>query len=208
MSITYPIQLPPSNAQKAKISAVNSVSANQSPFTGSSQVQEWPGEYFLLQVSLPPINDRELANKWVSALISLRGMAGTFLYSDPSYLGPRGIATGTPVSDGDQAAQSKTLTISGFTASRTGILKNGDYLQITGASGIKHIHRVLTDANSDSDGLCTVDIFPRLRELIADDTSVILDNPQGTWMLASNQRDFDVDEAMTYGISFSAREFY
>ena len=209
MAISYPISLPTSRTpQKAKISAINIASANQSPFTGTSQIQEWPGEWFQLQVSMPPIRDRVAAQAWVSALISLRGMVGTFEYGLPDYKGPFGIATGTPVTDGDQAAGSKTLDISGFTASQTGILKNGDYIQAAGSSGVKHLYRVLADADSDGDGLCTVDIFPRTREALADNTSIVLNSPQGTWMLTSNQRDFDIDEAMTYGISFSAREFF
>lgn len=69
------------------------------------------------------------------------------------------------------------------------------------------LHKVLADADSDSSGeFVPVDIFPRLHKQHQAFSKVILERPLGTWRLASNRRDWDLDEAMLYGISFSAIE--
>src|SRR5581483_9964639 len=130
MAITFPLSLPASpDLKSVALTASNIVGVSSSPFTGQTQVQEWPGEFWSLQAQLPPMK-RASAEVWVSFLIALRGYSGTFLIGDPAARVPQGIATGTPKVNGANAANSKLLVTKGWTPSIAGILKAGDYLQI------------------------------------------------------------------------------
>jgi hypothetical protein len=205
VSITYPLALPTTPGLKdVQITATNLVGISASIFTGQTQVQEWPGEMWSLSASLPPMK-RAQAEAWLSFLIALRGSSGTFLIGDPGAGTPQGVATGTPLVNGANAAGSKTLAVKGWTASIAGILKAGDYLQV-GTGVTQRLYKNLTDAASDGSGHTTLDIFPRLRESLADNAPITLINCAGVFRLASNNRQWSMDVARNYGIGFKAVE--
>lgn len=205
MSITFPISLPAAPvASAAKLRMQNIAGKAASPVTAQAQIQEWPGEWLEFDVALPPMK-RAKAAAWVAALTLLRGYVGSCYYGDPSGGTPQGVATGTPLVNGAVNAASKILTLRGFTASVTGILKAGDWLSI-GTGTTKRLYMNVTDATSDGSGHVSLDIFPRTREALADGAAVTLLNAQGTFRLAGNTREFDIDSAMVYGISFSLEE--
>jgi hypothetical protein len=205
MSISYPLNMPGTpGAQKITLTATNVVGTSVSPFTKQTQVYEWPGEAWSAQVALPPMK-RTTAEAWVTFLTSLRGMSGTFYIGDPLATTPLGVATGTPQVHGGQTAGSKTLATKGWSHSVTGILLAGDYIQV-GTGSQKRLYKVLTDADSDSSGDVTLDIFPRLREALSDAQAITVSSPQGTFRLDTNDRSWDVDEAQIYGIQFTCTE--
>jgi hypothetical protein len=72
--------------------------------------------------------------------------------------------------------------------------------------GAKRLYKVMVDANSDSNGNVTFDVFPRLREDVPDSTVIVTASPRGTFRLAGNQQEWDIDSAKVYGISFQAVE--
>lgn len=205
MAITFPLSLPATPGFKdVQLTTTNAVGVSTSPFTMESQVQEWPGEMWSLQASLPPMK-RAAAEAWLAFLISLRGASGSFLIGDPNAGTPQGIATGTPLVNGANAAGSKTLATKGWTASVTGILKAGDYLQI-GTGLTQRLFKNLTDADSDGSGHATLDLFPRLRESLADGAAITVINAKGVFRLASNSSQWSTNVARNYGISFKAVE--
>jgi hypothetical protein len=181
------------------------VATTRSPFTLQQEIQEFAGDSWAAQVSLPPMR-RADADRWIAWLTALRGQAGTFHLGDPTTNAPKGSGPGAPVVAGTQAAGARTLATSGWTASRTGVLLAGDLIQI-GTGATRRLHRVLTDTNSDASGLATLDIWPALRrEGAPNATAIVVSNCKGTFRLASNDRDWDVGEAQFYGLGFSAQE--
>jgi hypothetical protein len=205
MSISYPLSLPTTTSyKKMNLTATNVVGLSKSPFTLQQQTYQWPGEAWMLDVALPPMKIDQ-AQAWVAFLVSLRGQLGTFYAGDEALLAPRGIATGTPLVNGAQNSMSMTLVTKGWTVSVTGILKAGDYIQL-GTGVQQRLYKVLTDANSDSSGNATLDIFPRLREGVSDNQPISLTSCQGTFRLPTNDRMWSVDEALIYGIDFKAEE--
>jgi hypothetical protein len=60
--------------------------------------------------------------------------------------------------------------------------------------------------SSDSNGNATLDIFPRLRESPADGDAITVLNCVGTFRLAVNQTEWDLDSAFLYGLSFKCVE--
>jgi len=204
MAITYPLAIPTLGWMKANFFASNVVGLSKSPFTLQQEVYQWPGEEWLVDVSLPPMA-QATAEAWVNFLVSLRGQVGTFYIGDQSHTAPTGVATGTPVVNGAQSSMSNTLATKGWTHGVTGILKAGDLIQL-GTGAQQRLYKVLTDADSDSSGDATLDIFPVLREGVSDNQSITITNCQGTFRLMANDREWTVDAAKIYGITFKAEE--
>lgn len=202
--ITYPLLLPSNCIARATLKAANVVGVSRSPFTGSQQVQRHQGQWWAADIELPPLVGHDLSAPWLAFLLSLRGQYGTFLMGDPGKPQPRGVATGAPVVDG--ANQSgEQLTVRGFTANVTGILKAGDYIQL-GSGGSARLHTVLMDANSDSTGRVTLAVWPRLRTSPANGSAVVVRNPVGLWRLAQSETSWIREPALQTGVRFSAVE--
>jgi len=199
MAISYPVTPPASPAPAAvDIVARDTTGVTVSPFTLNTQVAVYAGQAMQINVRMPPM-PRDVAKDWIAFLLSLKGRAGTFTMGDPTGRVPRGTVPGTPVVDG--ASQTGgTLNVRGFTASQTGVLKAGDYLQIGTALVIN-----LLDANSDGGGLATLEIWPGLRIAPADGASIITSNTVGLWRLPSDLRQWSLGNPFTQ-LNFSAVE--
>ena len=206
MSITYPLAMPSSpSPRQVDFVANNLVSVAVSPFTGSQQVYQWAGQWWEAQIGLPPMLESEAAT-WVAFLNSLKGRTGTFHIGDPARKTPLGTVPGTPLVNGAQTGGGNTLATKGWTASQTGILKAGDYIQL-GSGTTQRLYQVLTDTDSDASGNATLDIFPVLRsEGATDGASITTSNCQGTFRLAGNVNKWQVDYTRVWIISFAAIE--
>jgi len=204
MAISYPLTLP-SHTGIAQINfrAINTVGMSMSPFTYAQQVVAHSGQRWEADITLPPMK-RADAEQWIAWLVSLRGQLGTFTLGDPIGATPRGSAGGTPVVNGaDQVGG--TLVIDGCTASQTGWLKAGDYIQL-GSGSTATLHKVLQDANSDGSGNVSLDIWPYIRSAPNDGSTVVTSNTVGKFRLASNEQNWSINEASIYGMTFGAVE--
>lgn len=203
MPISYPINFPTQCIKGVTIRARNIVAMSTSPFTGQQQVYKHQGQWWEMEVTLPPMK-RADAEQVASFLIKLNGQYGTFLLGDPANTAPRGVGTGTPLVKG--AGQSgDTLITDGWTPSVTGILKAGDWIQLGSASSTR-LHKVLDDANSDGSGNATLTIWPNLRSSPADNDAITINNTKGRWRLSSNDVDYNIETGQFYGITFACVE--
>jgi hypothetical protein len=178
-----------------------------SPFTGQTQIQQWPGADSISgTMTLPPLTQDE-ADVWISFLMELRGMANCFFIGDPMKRYPRGNpGASVPVIDtpnlGINIVSSPTLCTRGWIASQPRLLLAGDYLQIG-----NRLHRVLNTVNSGADGTAQIDIWPSLRDVTTDGEPVLLNHPKGLFRLATNKRTWSADYTGLTHISFSIIEF-
>jgi hypothetical protein len=69
-----------------------------------------------------------------------------------------------------------------------------------------NLHRVLTQANSDSSGNATLDVFPILRTPHTHGVPIVTSNPKGLWRLTDNKPSWDIEWYMTHAFSLSAEE--
>lgn len=201
MTISYPLAHPTTPSFTSfTLSHTSVVAKVRSPYTLTAQLQEHQGQMWIADVTLPPMA-RATAEAWRAWLLALNGPYGTFLLGDPLATLPRGIATGTPLVNG--ASQTgKTLVTDGWGASVTGILKAGDYIQLS-----NRLYMVTQDASSDGSGNATLDIFPRLRESPADNSAIVTVSCKGLFRLSSNTNIVAVsDVEQLYSFSFSAEE--
>ena len=207
---TYPITLPTDAvAQPVQTSfrIKRVVGRTQSPFTGTQQVYRHQGEWWESEVSLPPMK-QDIAKKWVSALVSLRGVFGQLYLGDFDARTANGSAStsaGTPLVNG--ASQTgNTLSIDGAPASASNYLKAGDYIQI--GSGIdQRLHMVVADASSNGSGEIDLSIEPALRTSPSDNTAITVASPKGVFRLASNETNCDANAISVYGVTFAVVEY-
>lgn len=207
MAIAYPLTLPTiTGIRSINLRARNSVGLSRSPFTFKEQVFSHGGQMFEAEIALPPMTRAE-GEQWVSFLIKLKGMQGTFLLGDPAAATPRGSASstpGTPVVNG--AGQTgDDLTVSGLPADVDGYLLAGDYIQL-GTGSAATLHKVLNDVDTTAGGAATLDLFPAIRTAPADAATVVVSNAKGVFRLATNETNWSINEITHYGITFAAVE--
>ncbi len=200
MAITYPINLPTTpSPSEIRIAPRSIVSLAVSPFSGAQQAYQHQGQFWQADISLPPMR-RESAAPWIAAFLQLNGRYGTFRLGNEAMQTPRGAATGTPrVKGASQSGQ--TLITDGWTASVTGILKQGDYIQIE-----DRLYMIMVDANSDGTGNATLDIWPRLRAAPLDNAVITVRNCKGLFRLTSNEMPWTHKPGNIVELSFSAVE--
>jgi hypothetical protein len=203
MAIAYPLALPTiTGIRNVDFRAVNAVAYSASPFTFAGQAHAYPGQMWQAEITLPAMH-RSTTETWIAFLMSLRGQYGTFLLGDPRACFSRGLAstfTGVPVVT---AQTGSTINVTGASASKTGWLLAGDYIQIgTGANAT--LHKVLQDANTDAAGAVTLEVWPALRGSRTGVVSVT--DTVGLFRLASNETGWSSNELANYGITFAARE--
>jgi len=201
---TYPISFPShTGVRSIDLRAINAIIYEMSPFTFVGQAQASSGQMWQADVSLPPMK-RADAEQWIAWLVSLRGQYGTFNMGDPVGCALLGAGGGTPRVNG--ASQTgEELIIDGCTASVTGWLKAGDYVQL-GSAGTATLHKVLADVNTNASGQTTLALWPYIRSAPADNATVVISNTVGRWRLSTNETAWSVNEMAIYGITFSAME--
>lgn len=208
LGITYPLISPVISGigpQEFTLSEVNAIGETDSPFTFSQQVQQWPGQMWEIELALPPLLMSE-AEEWIAFLGALFGKYGTFLMGDYNRSTPQGSFAGSPVVNGSNASGSNVLNVRGGTASISNWAVAGDYIQLTGSSGIQRLHKVLQNASTNSLGDAVLEIFPSLRETYTDGITIVTANCAGTFRLQDNSIPWKIDRNRMYSISFKAKE--
>jgi hypothetical protein len=203
MAFTFPLSLPSVGGIRSITLRVNSNDGlSQSPFTFEQEIQAGQGELLLADVELIPMR-RAAAEEWVAFLMALRGRYGTLLMGDPVNTSPRGTWAGTPLINGSHAIGARTLAIDGFTAGATG--KAGDWMQF-GSGATSQLRKVLQDFTANGSGQANVEIGPKLNAALSDDAPIVTSSPKGVWRLTSNERQWSIQVAQIYGLSFSCME--
>jgi len=204
---TYPLTFPTTIApRETNFRLTRIMGVNESIYTATQQVYQYTGEYWSLDITMPPMRT-STAREFVSFLVSLRGQAGTFYVGDfdaKTALGTAGSSAGTPLVNGaDQTGN--TLVCDGAPNNQTGYLKAGDYIQI-GSGSAQRLHMVVADSNSDGSGNFTLSIEPALRTSPTNNTAITVANTKGVFRLSTNTVEWNANEVSLYGISLSARE--
>lgn len=152
--------------------------------------------------------------------IFLRAASGTpqitiWLSSTSSSSGQRG-SNPITLSTGWQQFTVQGTMNSADTAVWVIIAGGGTWIEAEGAidmwgaalnpSYAQRLHKLLKDADSDANGLATLDIWPRLRTPVEDFAPIAAQNPVGTFRLAQNENPWDINTAMHFGISLVAME--
>jgi len=206
MAITYPIALPTAQGfRRVTIAPQSRVAIFASPFTGQQQIYQHPAQFLTCSIELPPMVRADAAT-FVAALLSLQGQRGTFIFGDPAWTSPRGVATGTPLVNGNNQTGT-ALNTKGWSNSTANILRAGDWIQI-GTGATRQLCMVLGDASSDGSGNATVNLFPRIRTAFANNTAITTASPTGVWRMIDDGQFLQDTDSLTRGIVINAVEAF
>jgi len=197
MAITYPLSLPTvAGIRSVEFRASNAVAYSASPFTFSGQAHKYPGQMWIADITLPPMNNRADAEEWNAFLLSLNGQAGTFLLGDPNGTALMGTASACTIT-GDAGSNTVSATVpNGET------LLPGDYIQL-GTGAASRLHKV-TQTYTGTGSAADLEIWPSLRTA-ASSVSATLSDCKGVFRLSSNETGWAAD-IQQYSITFGARE--
>ena len=204
MAISYPLALPTATGIKSvTISPISIVGITRSIYTLEEQVQAHPGQAWQADINLPIMNEVN-AQIWIAFLLSLNGVQGTFLMSDPTGALPRGVASSnrnpSPLVDGT-GQLGNGLDIDNCPVNITDYLKVGDYIQLDYG-----YHRLLEDVSTNAAGEASLSIWPNLRRSPANNESVRTINPVGIWRLVSSASFFTDTDFLFKEMGFSCIE--
>jgi hypothetical protein len=202
MALVYPLSVVPELVfRSARIKQVNVAAMSQSPFSGAQQVYVHPGEWWMLEVELPPMKPAD-AEEVIGFGLGLNGVEGTFLMAPPKNDGVRGTWTGgSPLVKGSSQT-GKTLLIDGLSAGATG--KRGDWFQL-GSGTSTRLHKLTYPFTADGSGNATIECWPGIRSAPADNAALTIASPLGQWRLLE-PIEWDIGLAQVYGVSFRCIE--
>ena len=191
MSISYPLSLPAGDViRRIRWRHSSSVSLSRSPFSFAEQVFAHDGQMWAASMDFIPMQ-RADAETWIAWRLSLNGQEGTFLMGDPKYTTPRG-TWDFPVLNGAHAAGLSTISVLGIDGLTVAA---GDRFQV-GSGSTSHLHMVVQAATHPGGSPSTaidLEIWPRLREALSDQSALTLTSPKGVFRLAVNEDEWELD---------------
>lgn len=170
------------------------VATDTCTFTGQELTYDWMASWWEGQISFPPMT-RYSHDAWSAWISACRGPLNTFLIGDPKAKLPKGCATGAPVVNGAGQTGYSLLT-RGWTPNTTSILMFGDHIQI----GYR-LHKLSDSVDSDESGNATLPIWPPLRDLPADGTTILTRNCKGLFKLKNAGNNKHSTNAGNYGVT-------
>ena len=164
----------------------------------TSNAQRWA-----MALSWSPMR-RSVFMQFYAFLLSQRGQADTFTCTLAGHTTPQGVWTGTPVVAG--AAQTgRSVNLSGFTNSVTGIAKAGDLLKFANHT---KVYMVTADANSSATGTATLSIEPALMQSPGNAEAVVSGSVPFTVALAADNLDMALGSGMLTPLNITVVEVY
>jgi hypothetical protein len=129
-----------------------------------------PGSRFRVEVSFPPMKP-DVARRFMARLQKARREGLRIEYP---LLGVNQGAPGSPVVNGTNPTGT-TLPLRGLTPHYA--VKEGFWLHVEDADGVRYLHNVTTNGIADASGLLSVEIEPAIRAPLADGSAVELAKP-------------------------------
>ena len=170
--------------------------------SGRKQVRQIGAQYFSFTVAMPPLQ-QEKSQEIFAFLQKQKGSFEDFTIVAPlNNLGAGKSETDIQVV-GAHVSGDASIALDGFTASQTGALKAGDLIKFANHS---KVYMVQSDIDANSSGALTVLISPNLVTALTDNVAVIVNKPQFTVYLESNEIMYSTDSSGFYNISFDVRE--
>lgn len=147
---------------------VTSVAEARSPFTGTSQIQDWGASWWEYQIEMA-VTQGAKARRLSAFFAALGGLRGRFLFPDPSIEVP--IGTGNPYVAQAQGTGASTLRTAGWGLG----LRAGDFFQL-GADAATRAYQLTQDVTPvGSEAMLA--FVPKLRAPAPVGTLLGLDRP-------------------------------
>ena len=146
---------------------VTSVAEARSPFTGTSQIQDWGASWWEYQIEMA-VTQGAKARRLSAFFAALGGLRGRFLFPDPSIEVP---AAGNPYVTEAQVAGASTLRTAGWGLG----LRAGDFVQL-GSDVTTRLYQLTADV-TPLGSEATLAFVPPLRASVPVGTLLGLETP-------------------------------
>ena len=147
---------------------VTSVAEARSPFTGTSQIQDWGASWWEYQIEMA-VTQGTKARRLSAFFAALGGLRGRFLFPDPSIEVP--VAVGNPYVTEAQVAGASSLKTAGWGLG----LRAGDFFQL-GSDATTRLYQLTADIvplGSEA----VISFVPPLRASVLVGTLLVLNAP-------------------------------
>lgn len=192
----------PSTPKPSSVSlASNYPTLSDMTHSGKRNVRQFGAQKWALMLTFPDTLSREQLMPIYAFILKQKGQIGTFTFTPPDLETPRGVATGTPLVDGNQTGD--TIVIDGWTPSTTNIMRAGDIIKF--ASHNK-VYMVTEDANSDVVGSATLSIEPPVMQEVVNNEAVTVSGVEFTCMMAGQASEYTVSGPLLYTYSATLLE--
>lgn len=191
--------LPVPHVRSVTRSLARWVSVTRSPFTGTIQTQDWGitgATWWEYEIEIALLTGRN-GQRMSAFLAQLGGMAGRFLFADPSIRNATGV--GSPLVNGAGQTGTSLITDGWSTA---GLLQ-GDFFSL-GTDTSTRLYQVTKDVVPVA-GAATIEFVPPLRSSPADNAALQVVAPQVV-LRPTSTIPATIQRADKYTFSFSARE--
>ena len=175
---------------------VTSVAEARSPFTGTSQIQDWGASWWEYQIEMA-VTQGAKARRLSAFFAALGGLRGRFLFPDPSLEVP--VAAGNPYVTEAQVAGATTLRTAGWGLG----LGAGDFFQL-GSDATARLYQVTADV-APFGSEAVISFVPPLRASMPVGTLLGLDAPSVLLRLMAPVPSI-IGRADQYSFTISARE--
>ena len=175
---------------------VTSVAEARSPFTGTSQIQDWGASWWEYQFEMA-VTQGAQARQLSAFFTALGGLRGRFLFPDPSIVVPIGL--GNPYVTEAQVAGSSTLRTAGWGLG----LRAGDFFQL-GSDATTRLYQLTTDV-MPLGSEAALEFIPPLRASVPAGTLLGLEAPSVLLRLTAPVPSV-IGRADQYRFTISARE--
>jgi hypothetical protein len=175
---------------------VTSVAEARSPFTGTSQIQDWGASWWEYQIEMA-VSQGANARRLSAFFAALGGLRGRFLFPDPSIEVP--LSVGTPYVTAAQSAGASKLQTAGWGLG----LRAGDFFQL-GADVTTRLYQVIEDV-APVGGEAVLSFVPPLRSAVSAGTFLGLDTPSALLRLTAPVPTV-IGRADQHRFTLSARE--
>jgi hypothetical protein len=165
--MTIPI-LPLTLVSSLERRLVTSVAEARSPFTGTSQIQDWGASWWEYQIEMA-VTQGAKARQLSAFFTALGGLRGRFLFPDPSI--EVAVAVGNPFVTEAQAAGASTLRTAGWGLG----LRAGDFFQL-GSDASTRLYQLTADVTPVGSE-ATLAFVPPLRASVPVGTLLGLETP-------------------------------
>lgn len=193
-TIDWPRELAP---QSSKFYVAYNDMSFTSIFTNDQQIVSFPGDYWTLNMSLPPLG-RDKERLLMATVDQLRGRQNKFRFRDYRFIQP--VAAGNPVVDGAGQLGAQLVT-RGWTPNQR-VLRAADYVTVN-----EQLLRVTADVRSGSDGRAILPLNIFLRSAPASGQPVNYRSPYAVMRFTNPENPINRQVGQA-GITIQAREAF
>jgi len=199
--MSFPLAFPSVGISKIVPRLIHTNAESTSPFTGQQQIVKQAPAYWSFDLTIVP-QYADVAVAFEVWLHSLQGIYGTFYFDYPVY--PlRGAPLGAPKA-GALAGDRMSIASTGWTASKTGLLLPGDWIQFPNYE----YKRVTTQVDSDGSGNATINFMPEMRTAPTAGTAITTTGAKGIFRLTTDIVNVTIEKLINFGATLVIREAF